>query len=108
MTVPKPKKDVERDATFAKGGSTRMAKPQAAGPAKPGVTGKTQTAAPGKKRAFGGPAQSGLSVSTSANAGHTSPPRKGNLEHQNAALAQHLAKESRYSLDQRVAALLPA
>jgi hypothetical protein len=56
---PKPKPPSKADRlrntdSFARGGSTRMFKPQAAGPAKPAITGKAQTAAPGAKSAKGG------------------------------------------------------
>ena len=54
-----------------------MFKPQAAGQAKAGQTGKAQTAAPGAKRATGGPRLTGVSLSTPAKAGHTASPRKG-------------------------------
>jgi hypothetical protein len=65
--TPRPK----RSAAFAKGGTTKMFKPQAAGLDKPGNTGKDQTAAPGAKRAMGGPARAGRSVSVPAAAGRT-------------------------------------
>jgi hypothetical protein len=53
---PKPKKrSAQHRVDFAEGGSTRMFKQQAAGPDKPGNTGKDQSAAPGAKRAKGGP-----------------------------------------------------
>ena len=42
---PKSKQGSEHGAVYAKGGSTRMVKQQAAGPAKPGTTGKAQNAA---------------------------------------------------------------
>jgi hypothetical protein len=44
-----------RNTQFGKGGSARMFKQQAAGPAKAGQTGKNESAAPGAKAAKGGP-----------------------------------------------------
>jgi hypothetical protein len=77
MTVYKSKSERLRETTFAEGGTTRMAKPQAAGPAKPGSTGKPQNPAPGAKRASGGPkSPRGASVAGPASAGHTSPVRR--------------------------------
>jgi hypothetical protein len=43
-----------RNTRFGKGGSARMFKQQAAGPAKRGITGKAQSPAPGAKAAKGG------------------------------------------------------
>src|SRR4029453_4447899 len=43
-----------RNPQFGKGGSARMFKQQAAGPAKCGITGKAQSPAPGAKPAKGG------------------------------------------------------
>jgi hypothetical protein len=63
----------EHGTTFAKGGKTAMHRQQAAGPAKPAVTGKAQTAAPGKRAASGGPKTHGVSVSKAAAAGRTGP-----------------------------------
>jgi hypothetical protein len=61
-----------RDASFAEGGSTRMIRQQAAGPAKAGITGKPQNVAPGQKRAAGGPkTPRGVSLSTPAKPGRT-------------------------------------
>jgi hypothetical protein len=74
--VPKTKKGLERSGAFARGGNTPMIKPQAAGPAKPAITGKAQTAAPGKRAAAGGPPIRAASSSKPAAAGHTGP-RKG-------------------------------
>ena len=54
QSVNKSKKDVERERQFAKGGSAKMVKPQAAGPSRSGQTGKAQTAAPGARSAKGG------------------------------------------------------
>jgi len=44
----------QRRVVFGKGGKDKMFKPQAAGPAKPGRTGKVQTAAPGEQGASSG------------------------------------------------------
>jgi len=53
--APQPKKkSTPRAADLAEGGSTKMFKPQAAGPKVPGRTGKVQSPAPGAKRAEGG------------------------------------------------------
>ena len=43
-----------RNTQFGKGGSARMFKQQAAGPAKRGITGKAQSPAPGAQAAKGG------------------------------------------------------
>ena len=54
----KAETEAMRRATFAKGGKggpNKMFRQQAAGPDRPGETGKDQTAAPGSKRAIGGP-----------------------------------------------------
>jgi hypothetical protein len=67
---------MQQPATFARGGSTRMMKPQAAGPAKGGQTGKQQREAPGPKYASGGPARAGRSVSVPAKAGRTGPGKR--------------------------------
>jgi len=48
------KHDRQHGAAFAKGGNTRMFGKQAAGPDRPGNTGKDQTPAPGAKSAKGG------------------------------------------------------
>jgi hypothetical protein len=52
--MAKSKQESEHDVTFAKGGDTHMFGKQAAGPDKPGNTGKDQSAAPGPKYASGG------------------------------------------------------
>ena len=54
MVAPKTTKESEKDVTFAEGGDTPMFGKQAAGPDKPGNTGKDPTAAPGPKFAAGG------------------------------------------------------
>jgi hypothetical protein len=78
MIAPRPKKEAQSGASFGKGGSTKMHKQQAAGPAKPAITGKAPTAAPGAKRASGGPRTSPAAfLATTAKAGHTSQIRKG-------------------------------
>jgi hypothetical protein len=76
MVAPRSKAERLRDASFAEGGTARMAKPQAAGPARSGTTGKIQSSAPGAKRAVGGPKTSGHSLSTPAKHGHTAPVRE--------------------------------
>jgi hypothetical protein len=80
--MPKPsvnqsKRDRQHDAAFAKAGNTKMHKPQAAGLAKSGQTGKAQTPAPGAKRASGGPRTTGYSLALPAVGGHTAPIHKG-------------------------------
>ena len=81
MIAPlKSKKALARSAAFAEGGSGRnktMFPKQAAGPAKPAITGKAQNKAPGAKSASGGPRLTGASFSRPAAAGHTAPVRKG-------------------------------
>jgi hypothetical protein len=74
---PKSKAERLRDASYAEGGSTRMFKPQAAGPDKPGNTGKDQVPAPGAKRAIGGPKNQGYGLSLPAQPGRTAPARLG-------------------------------
>ena len=77
QSVNKSKKEHQTEREFAKGGGhPRMFKKQAAGPDKPGNTGKDQTAAPGKRAAAGGPKLSRHAVVTPARAGHTAPVRK--------------------------------
>jgi hypothetical protein len=52
LHVDRTKKDTQRGVALAKGGGKgRMFGPQAAGPARPGHTGKNQSAAPGAKSA---------------------------------------------------------
>ena len=68
----------QRDKPFAKGGATRMHRPQAANPQKPGRTAHAvEGAAPGKRAASGGSPTRGVSLATPAKAGHTSQIRKG-------------------------------
>jgi hypothetical protein len=71
------KSSAQHDIEFAEGGSRKMFKPQAAGPAKPAITGKDQTPAPGAKRASGGPRTKGYSLALPAQPGHTAPMHKG-------------------------------
>jgi hypothetical protein len=54
LHVDRTKRDTQRSAALAKGGTTKMFGKQAAGPDKPGHTGKVQTSAPGAKSARGG------------------------------------------------------
>jgi hypothetical protein len=55
MIAPKPKTESVRSTAGATGGQTKMHRQQAAGPARPGHSGKNQSVAPGQKRASGGP-----------------------------------------------------
>jgi hypothetical protein len=52
--MAKSKQESEHNVEFATGGDTHMFGKQAAGPDKPGNTGKDQAAAPGPKYAAGG------------------------------------------------------
>jgi hypothetical protein len=53
--APKTKTSVQHGAAYARGGQTKMAKPQAAGPQKPGGTAHAvKGGAPGAKAARGG------------------------------------------------------
>jgi hypothetical protein len=54
LSVNKTKKEGQHDVTFAEGGDGHMFGQQAAGPDKPGNTGKDPTGAPGPKFAAGG------------------------------------------------------
>jgi hypothetical protein len=54
LHVDRTKKDTQRAAALAKGGTTKMFGKQAAGPDAPGRTGKVQTPAPGARVAKGG------------------------------------------------------
>lgn len=72
MVAPKKTKEAEHDVTFAEGGNTPMFGEQAAGPDKPGNTGKDTSAAPGAKFAAGGSGKMfGFSPSLPARAGQT-------------------------------------
>jgi hypothetical protein len=57
LHLDRTKKDTRRGAALAKGGTTKMFGKQAAGPDKPGNTGKDQSKAPGAKFAKGGEKQ---------------------------------------------------
>ena len=61
----------KRAAALAKGGITSMFGKQAAGPDKPGNTGKDQSAAPGSKFARGGKHKTKSQVAQAAKAGAT-------------------------------------
>lgn len=66
------KKESEKDVTFAEGGDTPMFGKQAAGPDKPGNTGKDTSGAPGAKFAKGGSGKMfGFTPSQDAKAGQT-------------------------------------
>jgi hypothetical protein len=68
----KTKQESERDVTFAEGGDTHMFGQQAAGPDKPGNTGKDTSGAPGAKFAKGGSSKMfGFTPSQEAKAGQT-------------------------------------
>ena len=60
-----------RNTQFGKGGSARMFKQQAAGPAKRGITGKAESPAPGAKAAKGGPKSKMPDRSVTAKGGAT-------------------------------------
>jgi hypothetical protein len=59
-TSTQTKIDRLHSKAFARGGQNKMFGKQAAGPDRPGNTGKDQTAAPGPKRAQGGPPVRGV------------------------------------------------
>lgn len=72
LSVNKTKKEGQHNVEFAEGGDTPMFGKQAAGPDKPGNTGKDQSAAPGPKFAAGGSNKMyGYSPSVPATAGQT-------------------------------------
>ena len=72
MVAPTKTKEAQHDVTFAEGGDTAMFAKQAAGPDKPGNTGKDQSAAPGPKFAAGGSNKMfGYAGSQPATAGQT-------------------------------------
>ena len=76
LHVDRTKKDTQRGATLAKGGTTRMFGPQAAGSARPGHTGKDQSAAPWPQYARGGEnARSGESANFARGGQLKSKPR---------------------------------
>jgi hypothetical protein len=68
MVRPTPKREIERDtSTFAKGGRTKMHKPQAANQQKPARTGHVvEGKAPGPRSAKGGPRNEGFGLSSAA------------------------------------------
>jgi hypothetical protein len=73
LSVNKTKKEGQHDVEFAEGGDTHMFGEQAAGPDKPGNTGKDPTAAPGAKFAAGGSTKMfGFSPAVSQEPGRTS------------------------------------
>lgn len=68
----KTKQESSHDVEFAEGGDTPMFSQQAAGPDKPGNTGKDTSAAPGAKFAKGGSTKMfGFNPSQEAKAGQT-------------------------------------
>jgi hypothetical protein len=71
--TPKSKLETSKNVEFAEGGSdNHMFGPQAAGPDKPGDTGKDQSSAPGAKFAAGGKGKMfGFSPAVPATAGQT-------------------------------------
>jgi hypothetical protein len=71
------KKSTQRAVDFAEGGSRKMFSKQAAGPDKPGNTGKDQSPAPGARAAKGGPKNRGYGLALPAVGGHTAPMHKG-------------------------------
>lgn len=72
MVAPKKVKEAQHDVTFVEGGDTHMFGKQAAGPDKPGNTGKDQSGAPGAKYAEGGKGKMfGFNASQPAKAGQT-------------------------------------
>ena len=72
MVAPTKTKEVQHNVTFAEGGDTKMFGKQAAGPDKPGNTGKDTSAAPGPKYAAGGSTKMfGFNGSQPAKAGQT-------------------------------------
>lgn len=72
MVAPTKTKEAQHDVEFAEGGDTPMFGKQAAGPDKPGNTGKDPTSAPGPKYAAGGSTKMfGFSPSQSVTPGQT-------------------------------------
>jgi hypothetical protein len=73
MVAPTKTKEAQHNVEFAEGGDTKMFGKQAAGPDKPGNTGKDPSAAPGPKYAAGGSSKMfGFSPSQPQQAGRTS------------------------------------
>lgn len=74
MVAPKTTKEAQHNVTFAEGGDDHMFGQQAAGPDKPGNTGKDPTSAPGPKYAAGGSTKMfGYNPAVPAKAGITGP-----------------------------------
>ena len=72
MVAPTKTKEAQHNVTFAEGGDTHMFGKQAAGPDKPGNTGKDTSGAPGPKYAAGGSGKMfGFSPSQAAKSGQT-------------------------------------
>jgi hypothetical protein len=72
MVAPTKTKEAQHNVTFAEGGDGHMFGAQAAGPDKPGNTGKDTSGAPGAKFAAGGSSKMfGYSPSISQQAGRT-------------------------------------
>jgi len=72
VVSPTKTKEAQHNVTFAEGGDTPMFGKQAAGPDKPGNTGKDPTGAPGPKFASGGTNKMfGYAGSQPATAGQT-------------------------------------
>jgi hypothetical protein len=73
MVASTKTKEAQHNVEFAEGGDTKMFGKQAAGPDKPGNTGKDPSAAPGPKYAAGGSSKMfGFSPSQPQQAGRTS------------------------------------
>ena len=72
-SVNQSKHDRQRERQYARGGNTPMHRQQAAGPAKSGQTGKSQTPAPGARAARGGPKVHVGGRSVPAKEGSTGP-----------------------------------
>jgi hypothetical protein len=72
LHVDQTKIDRLHSKAFARGGRTRMFDEQSAGPARAGHAGKVETAAPGPKRAQGGPPVRGVG-------GRSRPARAGQV-----------------------------
>jgi len=73
LSVNQTKKEAQHKAQFGKGGKTHMFGNQAAGPDRPGNTGKDQSAEPGASHATGGRKKFSYSSSVPATPGITGP-----------------------------------
>jgi hypothetical protein len=74
LRAGKPKtSETQRPKDYARGGTTRMFRQQAAGTDRPGNTGKDQSPAPGVQHAVGGTMPRSGGVSKPAPASHTGP-----------------------------------